>query len=73
MGGNCTGKKGEDLIIRVPVGTMVYDIDSGELLGDINHAGERLLIAQGGLHGLGNTRYKSTINRAPRQTSPVRR
>ncbi|CDZ77725.1 GTP-binding protein obg [Legionella massiliensis] len=70
MGGNCTGKKGDDLIIQVPVGTMVYDIDSGELLGDINHAGERLLIAQGGFHGLGNTRYKSSINRAPRQTSP---
>ncbi|WP_028388334.1 Obg family GTPase CgtA [Legionella fairfieldensis] len=70
MGGNCTGKKGDDLIIQVPVGTMVYDIDSDELLGDINQAGERLLIAQGGFHGLGNTRYKSSINRAPRQTSP---
>lgn len=69
MGGNCTGKKGDDLIIPVPVGTMVYDIDSNELLGDINHSGERLLIAQGGFHGLGNTRYKSSVNRAPRQTS----
>ena len=69
MGSNCTGKKGEDLIIKVPVGTMVYDIDSGELLGDIRQDGERLLIAQGGFHGLGNTRYKSSINRAPRQTS----
>lgn len=70
MGGNCTGKKGENLIIQVPVGTLVYDVDTGELLGDINHAGERLLIAQGGFHGLGNTRYKSSINRAPRQTTP---
>ncbi|MBA3535968.1 MAG: GTPase ObgE [Tatlockia sp.] len=70
MGANCSGKKGEDLIIQVPVGTMVFDVDSGELLGDINHAGEQLLIAQGGFHGLGNTRYKSSINRAPRQTSP---
>lgn len=69
MGGNCTGKKGDDLIIQVPVGTMVYDVDSHELLGDINHDGERLLIAQGGFHGLGNTRYKSSVNRAPRQTS----
>lgn len=69
MGGNCTGKKGEDLILRVPVGTMVYDIDTGELLGDINHTGDRLLVAQGGFHGLGNTRYKSSVNRAPRQTS----
>lgn len=69
MGSNCTGKKGDDLIIHVPVGTLIYDIDTGELLGDIRHAHERLLIAQGGFHGLGNTRYKSSINRAPRQTS----
>lgn len=69
-GSNCTGKKGDDLIIQVPVGTMVFDIDSGELLGDINHPGERLLIAQGGFHGLGNTRYKSSVNRSPLQTSP---
>jgi len=69
MGANCTGKKGEDLIIQVPVGTMVYDIDTGELLGDLRNAGERLLVAQGGFHGLGNTRYKSSINRAPRKTS----
>lgn len=70
MGGNCTGKKGDDLIILVPVGTMVFDVENGALLGDIRHAGERLLIAQGGFHGLGNTRYKSSVNRAPRQTSP---
>ena len=69
MGSNCTGKKGEDLIIRVPIGTMVYDIDTGELLADINEPGERVMIAQCGFHGLGNTRYKSSINRAPRQTS----
>jgi len=69
MGANCTGKKGDDLIIQVPIGTMVYDIDTDELLGDIRHEGERLLVAQGGFHGLGNTRYKSSINRAPRQTS----
>ena len=68
-GSNCTGKKGDDLIIRVPIGTMVYDIDTGELLGDINEDGARLLVAQCGFHGLGNTRYKSSINRAPRQTS----
>lgn len=70
MGGNCTGKKGEDLIISVPVGTMVFDVDTGELLGDINEPDERLLVAQGGFHGLGNTRFKSSVNRAPRQTTP---
>lgn len=69
MGSNCTGSKGEDLIILVPVGTMVYDVDSHELLGDVSADGQRLLVAQGGFHGLGNTRYKSSVNRAPRQTS----
>lgn len=69
MGSNCTGKKGDDLILKVPVGTMVYDIDSGELIGDIYKPGVPVLIAQGGFHGLGNTRYKSSVNRAPRQTS----
>lgn len=70
MGSNCTGKKGDDLIIQVPVGTLVYDNETQELLGDVKHAGERLLVAQGGFHGLGNTRYKSSVNRAPRQTTP---
>lgn len=70
MGANCSGKKGDDLIIKVPVGTLVYDVDSGEMLADINKVGVPVLIAQGGFHGLGNTRYKSSVNRSPRQTSP---
>jgi GTP-binding protein len=70
MGSNCTGKHGDDLIIPVPIGTLVYDVHSDELLGDIANLGQRLLVAQGGFHGLGNTRYKSSVNRAPRQTSP---
>lgn len=70
MGANCTGKKGDDLIIQVPVGTMVYDEESGELVGDVKTPNERLLVAQGGFHGLGNARYKSSVNRAPRQTTP---
>lgn len=69
MGGNCTGKAGEDLIIKVPIGTLVHDADTDEKIGDLEHNGMRLLIAQGGFHGLGNTRYKSSVNRAPRQTS----
>ncbi len=69
MGGNCSGKKGEDLVIKVPLGTMVYDVDTGELLGDINQPDVPVLIAQGGFHGLGNTRYKSSVNRSPRQTT----
>ena len=69
-GRNCSGKSGADLILPVPLGTTVLDDDSGEVLGDIREAGERLLVAQGGFHGLGNTRYKSSVNRAPRQSSP---
>ena len=69
MGANCSGKRGDDLIIPVPVGTLVFDYETQELLGDIKKSGDRLLVAQGGFHGLGNTRYKSSINRAPRQTS----
>jgi len=69
-GKNCTGAKGDDLVLRVPVGTSVFDIETDELLGDITADKERLLVAQGGFHGLGNTRFKSSVNRAPRQTSP---
>ncbi len=69
-GRNCTGKGGEDLVLRVPEGTTVLDEDSGEVLGDLSEAGQRLLVARGGFHGLGNTRFKSSTNRAPRQTTP---
>ena len=69
-GRNCTGKSGEDLVLPVPLGTTVLDDESGEVLGDIRTPGQRLLVAQGGFHGLGNTRYKSSVNRAPRQSSP---
>ncbi len=68
-GANCTGRSGDDLVLHVPVGTTVIDDDTGEVLGDLKSAGQRLLVAQGGWHGLGNTRYKSSTNRAPRQTS----
>ncbi|WP_308363789.1 MULTISPECIES: Obg family GTPase CgtA [unclassified Microbulbifer] len=68
-GRNCTGAKGEDLVLKVPVGTTVIDVDTGETLGDMTEPGERLLVAQGGFHGLGNTRFKSSTNRAPRQTT----
>ncbi|MDP4651331.1 MAG: GTPase ObgE [Haliea sp.] len=67
---NCTGKSGEDLVLRVPIGTTIIDEDSAEVLGDLAAHGDRLIVAQGGWHGLGNARYKSSTNRAPRQTSP---
>lgn len=67
---NCTGKGGEDLIVPVPLGTIVYDDGTDELIGDVTAEGQKLLVASGGFHGLGNTRYKSSTNRAPRQFSP---
>jgi GTP-binding protein len=70
MGRNMTGKGGVDLDIQLPVGTVVYDKDTGEMLADLTELGQRIKIAQGGFHGLGNTRYKSSVNRAPRQFSP---
>jgi GTP-binding protein len=69
-GRNCTGKAGEDCIIKVPVGTLVYEEDTGELMGDLVEDGQRLLVARGGFHGLGNLRYKSSTNRAPRESKP---
>lgn len=69
-GGNCTGRAGQDCYIQVPTGTQVTDIETGERLGDLTEAGQTLLVARGGWHGLGNTRFKSSINRAPRQSSP---
>ncbi|MEM1152900.1 MAG: Obg family GTPase CgtA [Pseudomonadota bacterium] len=69
-GQNQTGKSGDELILPVPVGTTILDEDTGETLGDLSEIGQRLIVAQGGFHGLGNTRFKSSTNRAPRQTTP---
>lgn len=68
-GRNCTGRSGVDLVLRVPVGTTVIDEDTQEVLGDLKRSDQRLLVAQGGFHGLGNLRYKSSTNRTPMQTS----
>jgi GTPase len=69
MSRNCTGRKGEDCYVAVPPGTLVYAADTGEKIGDLTRIGQKLLVAKGGFHGLGNTRFKSSINRAPQQTS----
>jgi GTP-binding protein len=69
-GRNCTGKSGEDLEVRVPAGTLIYDEETGELLGDLVSGDQRLLVARGGFHGIGNARYKSSTNRTPRQSKP---
>ena len=68
-GQNKTGKSGEDLYIDIPIGTEVYDNNTDELIGDLTQDGQILLVAQGGFHGLGNQRFKSSTNRAPRKTS----
>jgi GTP-binding protein len=69
-GRNCSGRKGKDLLIKVPVGTRARDLGTDEQIGELIRHGQRLLVAQGGYHGLGNARYKSSTNRAPRQSKP---
>ncbi len=70
QGRQMTGKSGDDRHIPVPVGTLIYDDETRELIGDITEAGQAILVAQGGFHGLGNTRFKSSTNRAPRKCTP---
>jgi GTP-binding protein len=65
-----TGRSGEDIVVRVPLGTIVTDAESGESIGDVTEPGQRLLVAQGGRGGLGNVHFKSSTNRAPRKTVP---
>lgn len=69
-GGNCAGRAGEALYLPVPLGTLVYDADTGEQIGDVTQSGQSLLVAKGGSGGLGNTHFKSSTNRAPRRTVP---
>jgi GTP-binding protein len=67
MGRNCTGRSGEDLYVRVPVGTRVADEDTQETIGELLKHEQKLLVAKGGFHGIGNARFKSSTNRTPRQ------
>ncbi|MFC6277182.1 Obg family GTPase CgtA [Psittacicella hinzii] len=64
---NCTGKKGKDLILTVPVGTRATDVHTGEVIGELLTPGKKLLVAKGGVHGMGNARFKTSTNRAPRE------
>lgn len=64
---DCTGAKGEDKVLLVPVGTRVTDVATGEVIGDLRKEGEGLCVARGGRHGYGNTHFKSATNQAPRQ------
>jgi len=67
MGRNCTGKKGDDIYLKVPLGTVVTEADTEEVLGEVLKHQQVLLVAQGGRHGIGNTAFKSSTNRAPQQ------
>ena len=69
-GRDMAGAAGEDLLIKVPTGTEITDIDTGEQLGDLTHVGQSLLVAKGGEGGKGNARFKSSTNRAPRRAQP---
>ncbi|HEK2000406.1 TPA: Obg family GTPase CgtA [Proteus mirabilis] len=64
---DCTGKRGQDITINVPVGTRARDLATGEIIADLTVHGQKQMVAKGGFHGLGNTRFKSSVNRVPRQ------
>jgi GTP-binding protein len=70
MGSQMYGKGGEDIEVRVPVGTVVTNVDTDEVIGDLTAHGPRLKGAQGGRGGLGNIHFKSSVNRAPRKSTP---
>jgi GTP-binding protein len=69
-GRNKTGAAGDDCFVKVPLGTTVIDEETHEIIGDIDRAGQELLVAEGGARGLGNAAFKSSTNRAPRKTTP---
>ena len=69
-GADCFGAGGEDIVLRMPVGTLIVDETTGETVADLTHHGDRQLLAAGGKGGLGNLHFKTSINRAPRQCTP---
>ncbi|MBI5937088.1 MAG: GTPase ObgE [Betaproteobacteria bacterium] len=69
-GSDCYGKGGDDLILRVPVGTVFQDEETGEVVADLARDGQQALLVKGGKGGLGNLHFKSSTNRAPRQFTP---
>lgn len=73
LGKKCDGKRGQDLIVTVPTGTLVYDADTGALLKDMVQHGQKLLVGRGGRGGYGNTHYVSSTNQTPRYAQPGRK
>ncbi len=69
-GSNRTGRSGQDLVLRVPTGTVVYDDETGELLGELLTEGDRIVVAEGGRGGRGNARFKTSTHQAPREWEP---
>jgi len=69
-GADCYGKGGDDIELRMPIGTVITDVESGEVVADLTTKGMRVAIAKGGTGGFGNLHFKSSTNRAPRQTTP---
>jgi GTP-binding protein len=67
MGSNCTGREGKDIVLKVPVGTMLYDADTGELVHDFTHPDERVVIAKSGRGGRGNQHFATSTHQAPRE------
>lgn len=70
MGSQRYGKAGEDTVITVPIGTVIHNVDTDEVIGDLTEHGQRLLVAKGGHGGLGNMHFKSSVNRSPRKATP---
>ncbi|XZG70327.1 GTPase ObgE [Chitinibacteraceae bacterium HSL-7] len=69
-GRDCYGAAGDDVVLRFPVGTLITDAETGEIVADLTYDGQRICVAQGGKGGWGNIHFKSSVNRAPRQTTP---
>ena len=69
-GSDCNGRGADDVVLRMPVGTVITDADTGELIADLTKHGQKALLARGGAGGLGNLNFKSSRNRAPRQSTP---
>ena len=66
-GSDCYGASGEDMVLRMPVGTVISDKVTGQMIADLAHDGDKVLLAKGGANGLGNIHFKSSVNRSPRQ------
>jgi GTP-binding protein len=70
MGSQCAGKSAPDLVMQLPVGTQIFDAESDEMIADLTQVGQRIVLAEGGKGGLGNMCFKSSTNRAPRESTP---